>query len=252
VNHVPLPKNAAAQAAAVTDGAVRAGPLAGIPHLLRDLGRDPTAVFAAAGFDTRLLDHPENAVSFNAIGRLLDTCADATDCRHFGLLLGRRDGIECLGLVGMLAQHAPTVGRALRNIVMNLHLHDRGAVPTLSVADDEAMLSYTICQPGVMGRAQIYDITAVVGFNILRALCGPSFRPKSVLLPHAKPDDPAPFRDVFGVTPSYDADRMALIFATCFTPGADRWSRPRMCCRCTPAPSTVVSSVRHQLSPTPR
>ena len=130
MNHEPRPKNIPAQVAAVTDGAVRAGPLVGIPQLLRDLGRDPSAVFAAAGVDPHLLDNPENVVSFTVAGRLYDSCVDATDCPHFGLLLGQRNGFECLGLVGMLARHSQTLKHALRNIVMHLHLHDRGAVPS--------------------------------------------------------------------------------------------------------------------------
>ncbi|MGA7980667.1 MAG: AraC family transcriptional regulator [Chromatiaceae bacterium] len=192
---------------------MRAGPLVGIPRLLRNLGRDPTAVFAAAGCDPHMLDDPENAVSFTVVGRLLDTCVESTGCPHFGLLVGQQNGIECLGLVGMLAQHSPTLKHALRNIVLHLCLHDRGAVPTLLVANGAAKLGYAIYQPGVPAAAQIYCLSAAVGYNILHTLCGPSWRPRSVLLPHAKPEDLAPYRRVFGVTPTFDAEQMALVFA---------------------------------------
>ena len=215
-----LPPNAEAQVAAIADGAVRAGPLTGIPQLLRDLGQDPAVVFASADFDPRVLEDPENTVSFTRGGRLLETCVEATACPHFGLLIGQRVGIEGLGLVGMLARNSPTPMHALRNIVLHLHLHDRGAVPILSVDDSEASLGYVIYQPGVRATAQIYDISAAVGYNILRALCGPGWRPRSVLLPHARPHDPTPYRRVFGVTPSFDADETALVFA------ADRLKRP--------------------------
>jgi len=174
MNHVPLPENAAAQVAAVSDGAVRAGPLVGIPQLLRDLDRDPAPVFATAGIDPHMLDDPESTLSFTVVGQLLDTCANATGCPHFGLLLGQRDGLECLGLVGMLARHSPTPKHALRNIVMHLHLHDRGAVPTLSVADGKARLAYTIYQPGVTGTRQIYDLAGTIGSST------PTPRPLSV------------------------------------------------------------------------
>jgi AraC-like DNA-binding protein len=213
VKHVSLPQEAGAQVAAVSDGALRAGPLVGIPQLLRDLGQDPTAVFAAAGCGLHVLYNPENTVSFTFVGRLLDACVQATECPHFGLLLGQQEGPECLGLVGLLAQHSPTLNHALRNIVLHLHLHDRGAVPTLSVADGKANLGYIIYQPGVTATAQLYDIAAAIGYNILHTLCGPSWCPQSVLLPHAEPNDPAPYRRVFGVTPSFNAEQTALIFA---------------------------------------
>jgi len=213
VKQLPLPDKAITQVTAVPEGAVRAGPLACIPGLLQYLDRDPTAVFAAAGFDPHLLDDPENIVTFTAVGRLLDTCVQATDCPHFGLLVGQQNGLESLGLVGMLARCSPTLKHALRNIVLHLHLHDRGAVPTLSVLDAEATLAYIVYQPGVMATAQIYDLTATIGYNLMRELGGGSWQPRAVLLPHARPDNLASYRRVLGVSPLFDADEMALVFA---------------------------------------
>ncbi|MEJ2328125.1 MAG: AraC family transcriptional regulator ligand-binding domain-containing protein, partial [Chromatiaceae bacterium] len=208
---------------------MRAGPLLGIPQLLRDLGQDPTAVFAMAEVDPHLLDDPENVVPFSHVGRLLDTCTGAADCPHFGLLLGERTGLECLGLVGMLARHSPALKQALLNIVLHLHLHDRGGAPTLSVSDGEARLGYTIYQRGVMATAQICDLALGIGYNIVRTLCGASWRPRYVDLSHAKPRDPAPYRRVFGVTPFFDAEDTALVFPADWLaqpiPGAD----PALC-----------------------
>ena len=131
-----LPARALARLAAVTDGAVRAGPLLGIPSLLRELGQDPDAILREAGLDPRLLDDPENVIGFAAMGRLAVRCAERTGCPHFGLLAGQRMGPEALGLVGLLIEHSPDVGGALRNLVLHLHLHDRGAVPVLMVEGD--------------------------------------------------------------------------------------------------------------------
>jgi AraC-like DNA-binding protein len=213
VNQASLPKNPTLQLAPVVEGAVRAGPLLGIPQLLRSLGGNPAGVFAAAEFDPQLLDDPENVVSFTAAGRLLDACVRDTDCPHFGLLLGQRNGLDSLGLLGRHARNSPTLKHALRNIVLHLHLHDRGAIPTLSVTDAEATLGYIVYQPGVMATAQIYDLTAAVTYNILRELCGRGWEPRAVLLPRARPLDRAPYRRVFGITPIFDADQMGLVFA---------------------------------------
>jgi AraC-like DNA-binding protein len=219
------PRDAGVQSAAVSDGWVRAAPLAGIPRLLRDLGQDPEAVFAEVGVDPRLLENPEGTISFSAGGQLLAACARATDCHHFGLLLGARTGLDCLGLVGQLAAHSPHLGQALRNIVLNLHLHDRGAVPTLAVGQGEARLGYAVYQPGVAGTAQIYDLAAAVSYNLLRALCGPTWRAKGVLLAHDRPADSALYRQIFGVRPRFAAELTAVAFPAawleCPIPGAD-------------------------------
>ncbi len=206
------PRDAGVQSAAVSDGSVRAAPLAGIPRLLLDLGQDPEAVFATAGIDQRLLQNPENHVSFNAAGRLLAACVSATRCPHFGLLLGERAGIECLGLVGQLAALSPDLRQALRSIVLYLHLHDRGAVPTFSVNGDQVRLGYAVYHPGVVGTTQIYDLAAAITCNIVRALCSPTWRPSEVLLPHASPPNLAPYRRILGIRPRFLGDQMALVF----------------------------------------
>jgi AraC-like DNA-binding protein len=209
----------------VNDGCVRTAPLAAIPGLLRDLGQDPAAIFAEAGINPRLLENPEHIVPFSAAGRLLAACASATDCPHFGLLLGKRTGLDCLGLVGQLVAHSPDLGQALRNFVLNLHLHDRGAVPTLSVSEGEARLGYAIYQPGVAGTAQIYDLAATIACNLLRALCGETWRPKGVLLAHDRPAEPVLYRQIFGVRPRFAAEQTAVVFPTTWLdrrlPGAD-------------------------------
>jgi AraC-like DNA-binding protein len=200
------------QSTAVNDGCIRAAPLAGASGLLRELGAEPAAVFAQAGVDPRLFECPDNIVPFSAAGRLLLACASATDCPHFGLLLGERTGIECLGVVGDLARHSPSLGLALRNMVLHLHLHDRGAVPTLAIADGEARLGYAIYQPGVAGTVQIYDLAAAIACNLVRDLCGQTLRPQRVLLAHDRPADPALYRQVFGVRPRFAAEQTAVAF----------------------------------------
>ncbi|HYN79503.1 MAG TPA: AraC family transcriptional regulator [Lamprocystis sp. (in: g-proteobacteria)] len=216
LNAIPLnharPADPSAQSATVHDGHVRAAPLMGLPELLRELGQDPAAVFAQAGFDPGLLGDPENAVSFNAGGRLLATCVSVTDCPHFGLLLGERTGPECLGQIGELVAHSPDLGQALRNVVRHLHLHDRGAVPTLSVGEGLARFGYTVYQPGVAATAQIYDLAAAITCNLVRALCSPGWVPEAVLLSHAAPADLLVYRRVFRVRPRFDAEQTAVVF----------------------------------------
>lgn len=217
--------SAAGQSAAITDGALRAGPLTAVPSLLRELGQDPGAVFAALGCSPQLLENSENAIPFTLLGRLFDTCTIATGCPHFGLLLGQRMGLDCVGLVGMVARHSPTVKEALSNLLLYMHLHDRGAVPTLAVVDEEAVFGYTIYQPGMTTTASVYDACAAIACNALGTLCGPRWRPTGAQLPRSRPDDPEPYRRVFGLTPTFAAERMALTFAADWlerpVPGAD-------------------------------
>ena len=198
--------------ALVMDGTLRIGPLISIPRLLREMAVDPADVMREAGIDPALFEDPENTISFAAMGRLFSLCVARSGCPHFGLLVGRQGGISSLGIVGLLSQHLPDVRTALRNIILHLHLHDRGAVPTLEVQNETAMLGYTIYQKNVVSTDQIYDGAMAIAFNLMKALCGPKWQPSEVLLCHAEPADREPYRALFKVPPRFDAERTALVF----------------------------------------
>ncbi len=108
----------------------------------------------------------------------------------------------------------PDVGSALRNLILRPHLHDRGAVPTLTVRGDATVFGYAIYQTGVVRADQAYDAAMAVACNIMAALCGPTWRPTEVLLSRAKPTDATPYRRFFRAPLRFDADQTALVFPT--------------------------------------
>jgi AraC-like DNA-binding protein len=207
-----LSPEALAQLAPVTDGRIRAAPLLGLPELMKALGHDPERVIQAAGIDPTFFDHPENVIEFRHGARLLASAADCTGRPDLGLLLGRSKGLDTIGLVGMLARHSPDVGSALRNLVLHLLIHDRGAVSTLVIAGEQALLAYAIYQPGVEGACHVYDLAMAMARNILKDLCGPGWRPIEVRLPHRRPPDVESFRRFFEVPVRFDAERAAVVF----------------------------------------
>lgn len=225
MTQIPLPAEALAQLSAVIDGVIRVGPVAAIPRVLSELGQDPAALMGELGLARDLFEHHENTISFVDVGRLFSLAVRCTGCPHFGLLVGQRAGVESLGVVGMLGRHSPTLRIGLRNIIRHLHLHDRGAAPSLSVSGDKAILAYTIHLPGLEATAQMYDVAMGVACNLLHALAGPSWRPSEVLLSRARPRDPEPYRQHFRVPIRFDAEVSGVVFsASCLErpiPGRD-------------------------------
>jgi AraC-like DNA-binding protein len=211
------------------NGRLRLSIFVHLPGLLRELGQDPRELVASAGLDLGLFDDPEHLVSFVTMSHLLSVCADRTGCRHLGLLLGQRGGASDLGLVGQLAQNSPDVGSALHNLILHLHLHDRGGVPTLAVTDGVATLGYAVYQKGVVSAGNVYDAAIAVSFNIMRALCGPKWLPTEVLFSHARPVDIQPYRRFFRTRLRFDAWETALVFPAKWLqhplPGADHQLR---------------------------
>src|SRR5262249_42148535 len=110
------------------EGRQRVGTLREVPLVLRELGADPDSVFQDAGLQPRILDNPDNEITFVTMGRLLQACVRATGCEHFGLLAGSRLTLRSLGIVGELMASAPRVGQALWDLVHTQGLNAHGAV----------------------------------------------------------------------------------------------------------------------------
>ncbi len=208
----PASSRAPAGLAIVEDGTVRIAPLLGAVPLLSDMGVDPCRVIAEAGLDSALFDDPENIVPFADAGRFLALCAASTGCEHLGILLGENLGLDVLGVVGRLAQHASDVGSALRNAILYLHLHDQGAVPALWVSGDRAMVAYRICQPDVPGTEQIYDLAVAITRNVVKALAGSGAEPSEARLHRARPRDIEPYRRVLRTRVLFGEEYPGVLF----------------------------------------
>jgi AraC-like DNA-binding protein len=193
-------------------GIVRLATLLPIPWILQDFGVDPTKLLASVGLKPASFDDAENQIPFRSAGLLLQRCAEATGCGHFGLLVGQRSDVATLGRVGALMQQSPTVDAALRSLILHLHLQCRGGVPTRSIDGDQGALGYVIYQPDMPGTAQVYDLVAAMSFNILRSLCGQRWRPTSVTISHAAPNDVRPYSRLFRSALQFDAASTELRF----------------------------------------
>ena len=194
------------------EGALRVAPLCVLPQLLADCGLDPDAELRELGFDPVFFNEPENTITFADMGHLLVGAAALTGCASLGLEVGRRSGIEILGIIGRACRFAPDVGTALRFLILHLHLHDRGAIPALWEGGDEVMLGYTIHSPGVPGTDHIYDGSLAIIHNIVAELVGKHWRATEVQLCRTLPTDIAPYTQHFGNCLRFRAERAAIVF----------------------------------------
>jgi AraC-like DNA-binding protein len=192
-------------------GYIHLGVVKEIVPTLRDLGIEPDPVIREVGLDPRLFDDGANVIPFAALGRLLTLCVARTNCPHFGLLVGQRATILSLGLVGRLMLHSETVGDALRALVANLSIQNRGAVPSLTIGDDVALFTFSVYHRAVENADQISDGSIAVTVNALRTLCGSDWNPTEVLLPRASPTDPEPFQRHFRAPVRFNEEIAAIV-----------------------------------------
>ncbi len=193
-------------------GYIHLGVAKEIAPTLRDFGIDPDPIIREAGLDPRLFDDGANVIPHAALGRLLTLCVARTNCPHFGLSVGRRATILSLGLVGRLMQQSETVGEAMRALVSNLSIQNRGSVPSLTISGDTALFTFSVYQPEVESADQITDGSLAVAVNALRALCGSDWNPTEVLLPRVAPLDQAPYRRHFRAPVRFNQESAIIVF----------------------------------------
>jgi hypothetical protein len=210
---------------AVAPGHVRIGPIMGVPSVLAELGIAPDPLLAEFDLDLATFTDPEHRVPYRTVARLFDRCVAATSCHHFGLLVGSRAGLSSLGVVGYLASSAPNVGTALEILRHVNSVADAGGTVTLDCRESIVSLGYDVVEPGLEHTGQLAAAAIAIGFNILRALCGPQWQPHDVQFSFAAPRALAPFRKVFSLKPRFDQEHSAIAFPARWLanppPGAD-------------------------------
>ena len=108
-------------------------------------------------------------------------------------------------------QHSETMGDALRALVTNLSIQNRGAVPSLTIGGDAALFTFSVYQPAAESADQISDGAIAVAVNALRTLCGSDWNPTEVLLPRAGPADQEPYRRHFQAPVRFNQESAAIV-----------------------------------------
>lgn len=196
----------------VTEGQVRVGPLGHLPELLHGFGVPLVPLLEELELAADILNDPENTVAVATAAKLLARCAEQARCPHFGLLIGQRASLVSFGLIGTLASNEADVGTALRGLARTQHLHGRAGVPAFIVKSDVAIYSLTLEGFLGVGAAHVHDLSAAMGFNLMRDLCGPAWTPTEVMLPHAPPHDRRPYDRYFRAPIRFDAEWTAVAF----------------------------------------
>jgi hypothetical protein len=191
-------------------GLQRVGPLAEVPGVLREFGVDPARVLSEAGLPEGVLDDSGNRITFRAMGRLLECGARATQCPHFGLLVGQRARVDHFGLVGRLIENAPTLGVAIMDFADNQHRYVRGSVIHVLFQNSDCIATYSVYQSRVQAADQIIDAAVASGFRVLTSVS--DLEPSEVRLPRRTPDSRSAYRAVFGLTPRFNSGVGALVF----------------------------------------
>lgn len=190
----------------------RVGSLTEVPALLQSLGVNPAPVLARAGLTLQSLAQSESRIDFGALGRLMACGAEATGQTQFGLMVGRSWSLASMGLVGEVTRNCATLGEALEHLTVHQQINSAGGLAFILERAQVADFGYAVYYPGAVGVDHLVDAALATGFNYVRELVGPAWRPTEVFLPHARPASSVRYRQFFGVEPRFNSEICALRF----------------------------------------
>ena len=219
----------------VTNGGRHDAPGAGVAHVrnvqslpevLKACGVNPDQVMRACGVDPALFENPDNILTFSELGAVLAEGCRVAKRDDLGLLSGMRMDANSIGLAGLVAINAETVGEALE--IVELHLKDSETGLTLHVGrrNGTASAALSAVHPDTQGLDHIVDGALAVLCNIMRQLSEARWSPVQVLLTRSRPSNTRLFTDFFRAPIQFGASENALIFDSLelgrSVPGRDR------------------------------
>ena len=208
-------------------GVVKSVALRGCHELITELGGAPERVARAAGIASKAFADPDVAIDGGAIATYFELAAMHCGAEDFGLKLARRQGLQILGPIWVLARSAATVREALGDIAANIGYFASSLAVNLREEKSGVALCYDVRLPGATPARQIVELGLASFCLELRNSLGPAWRPTAVQFRHSPPADPSAHRQVFGDMVMFNQDRNALLVdkASCARPMRDQNDR---------------------------
>ena len=204
-------------------GQVRARSLSGFAELVTELGGSSETLLERVGLSAGVAIEPDASFEHIKLMQLLELAAKELDRADFGLRLARRQGIEVLGPVALIAQHEPTVGRALAAISRNMlyhspsarvQLHTGGWSTQLALPQSEplACLSYRAGSDGGAYYRHNTELAYAIAANFLRLISQQPSHHWQICFTHSAAMPLPLYRDYLGCQPIFEQPFEGLFF----------------------------------------
>jgi AraC-like DNA-binding protein len=192
-------------------GRVKSIALSGSGDLITELGGSPDRVARAAGLDPRALAMADLSVDCETAATYFELAARHCGADDFGLRLARRQGLQILGPLWVLARSAGSISEGLEDIVANIASFSTAM--SLHLRDDSAgrALCYDLRMTGDAPVRQLMELGLACFCFELGQCLGPSWQPAAVQFRHAAPADVSAHRRAFRADVMFNQDRDALV-----------------------------------------
>ena len=171
--------------------------------------------------DEILYSHGLNAKYFDRIGidemmdfelaiKLIESVAKESGQHHCGVLMGSKQDIHFLGIIGYLMEQSKDVLDALNALSQHLSIH----TPTPVTIEDYGQLTGINFINILPLSRQSYsnEMAMAQAMVIMKTLCGNQFKPKSVHFNHARKSDSTIYERIFRSPVHFEQSKTELIF----------------------------------------
>ena len=185
----------------------------GFPEIARELGADPAQILNNHGLPSDYFKaiKVDDLMTMQDAEQLMETLADKTKAHHCGALMGSRQDIGFLGIIGYIMQQSSTVRLALDALHEHLTLHhEKGQTGVASYGD----VSGLYWNNPLPFEEQHYTNEAAMAQAavVLRAIIGNQFRAKTVHFTHRAPADIKPYKQIFKAPVYFNQAKNEIIF----------------------------------------
>jgi AraC-like DNA-binding protein len=158
---------------------------------------------------------PEAMLGFDAGAQLLEDAAEATGRDDIAIRFASQIAWADLGVLGYVLINSPTVGVAIANVRRYFGIQQRAGVFSLDIKGDRAHLTYRLRLPPHEPPRQHALAILTMFMRLVREGTGePTWAPRAVTLPFAKPAQSSDERAFFGAPIRYGTDVASVVLST--------------------------------------
>ncbi len=184
---------------------IRSLPLKGYSELVLELGGNPVELLQRFHIAQNIHLKQDTFLPFHSLNGLYETSAKELNCPDFGLRLARRQGLEILGAIAVVARNSDSVGSAYQAIAQYLHVHSPALRLNLDFIEDGSLwLTLDILESNLPQVSQNIENGLGVGLQVLRFLAGPDASPLSVSFSHKQLAKTHVYKDFFRCKVSFE------------------------------------------------
>ena len=189
------------------------GSLVYFAQQVEELGGHPKEIARCVNFNLDDLSNPEKPLSHETYCELLEAAAIATHCPHFGLLLGQRNDISMLGILGQLSINCSTLGEAGKTYLGYFNMVSQGEFFRMEAGPVNAFFIRDVFLPEPYFSVQAQDISLYEIVKFTRSICADNWQPSGVYFTH-NPSEQNIYHTVFNCPVYFNQEFQGIGFTT--------------------------------------